>query len=804
MKHPHRIQPSSPLQRVLAVGWLLMLVLSVLWLALSFARGYRFDTSILALLPTSSQSQVIAAADEQLAGLAAQRMLFLVSHNDPEQSLAAAETFSRIIGTSDLFSEVEGRIDEARSREWLALFHAHRYRLMTDEDRQLLISQSPDTDHPLLQQALARLYSPLAASVAPQLLDDPLQLFFDWQLAALPRGGFIPENGWLSRVYDGRSYRMVAATLAGDPYELEFQQAVLALLDEAKSALEEGAELLSSGLLIHAAHGAAQARQEISTIGLGSILGITLMMLYCFRRGGDLLLVFIPILAGCLLALAASILVFERLHMVTIAFGASLIGVATDYSLHYLCAVHEVYPARQQSVLRRIFPAISLGLASSALAYAAQGMAPFPGLQQMAFFSVVGLLGAWLTVVLCFPLLIADSRQPKGALHPLAEALGRRLERWPHAGKKYFYIVLAVLLLAALLQVLRIDFDDGVARLQTSPPELIGVDQQVQALTQSVNPSQYLLISAADAESLLRREEALRPALAALLDDKLIHDYHAISRWLPSSARQQQHLELYEERVFADGGLAERLARSIGSESLLDDMLQRFEQDRSRALSPAEWLESPVGKAQSHLWLGEHSGQVHSLILLAGAGAELRSALIELAAQHDGVEFVDRVQSISEILQDNRQQLQLWVALAYGLVFLLLSRRYGLQAWRILAAPAIASLFTLAILSAAGAALNIFNLLALLLVLGIGLDAGIFLWESGRNAYSWAAITLANATTLLAFGLLSLSDTPVLHQFGITVLLGVSGAWLLAPSFVKTELIKNHKNLLEPEKTVIQ
>lgn len=784
---PASIQTAWNLQGGLAAAWLLILTLSLSWLLLAFARGYSFDTSILALLPDANQrSAVIAEADEQLAGMAAQRMLFLVSHTDPKESLANAETFSAALASSSLFSDIQGRVDEAQREAWLALYQANRYRLMTDFDRQLLAELDPQPDHPLLQQALARLYSPLAASVAPQLLNDPLQLFFSWQLAALPRGGFSPENGWLSRQHEGRSYRMVLASLSGDPYALEVQKAVLALLDEAKAALGEGSQLLSSGLLIHAAYGAAQARQEMSTIGLGSILGITLMMLYCFRRMGDLLLVFIPILAGWLLALAASVMVFDRLHMVTIAFGASLIGVATDYSLHYLCGVHEV-DGRTQSVLRRIFPAISLGLVSSLLAYAAQGMAPFPGLQQMAFFSVVGLAGAWLTVVLWFPLLVSSTRAAKGALHPLATLLGRLLERWPTTNSKAAVVVLGCVLLIAFIQVAGLNFDDQLGRLQTSPQELIAEDQQVQILTESVNPSQYLVVSAPDVESLLRREEALTPALNELMEKQLIHDYHAISRWLPSAARQAEHIELYEQKILSDAGLAGLLAHRIGADSLVGKMRMSFEQDTNGALELDEWLSSPAGKAQSHLWLGGGHEQVHSLILLAGGGAALRSGLLELTAEHDDVAFVDRIHSITQILKSNREQLQLWVTFAYALVFLLLSHRYGWQAWRILAAPAIASLLTLAILSAAGATLNIFNLLALLLVLGIGLDAGIFLWESARNAYSWAAITLANATTLLAFGLLALSKTPVLHQFGITVLLGVSLAWLLAPGFVRTE-----------------
>lgn len=782
-------QEVSRVQQGLAHAWLLTLLLCVLWVVLAFGRGYSFDSSILALLPASSQhNDMAAAADEHLAEMAGQRMLFLISHEEPQQSLAAAESFSQSLASSSLFSEVQGRMDEVRAQEWMAVFQAQRYRLMTDQDRRLLSEIEPGPDHPVLQQALARLYSPMAATVGAQLLDDPLQLFFNWQLAVAPGSAFALENDWLSRRHQGRSYRMVVATLAGDPYELEFQEAVLAQLAAAEVDLPQGSQLLRSGLLIHAAHGAAQARQEISTIGLGSVLGITLLMLYCFRRLADLALVFIPIAAGWLLALASSMLVFDRLHMVTMAFGASLIGVATDYSLHYLCGVHEVHGGAKRSVLRRIFPALSLGVASSLLAYAAQGMAPFPGLRQMAFFSVVGLLGAWLTVVLLFPLLVNPSRAPKGGLHPLAKLLGVLLERWPGTNSKSLIIILAGLVAVSLLQIGRMNFDDQVASLQTSPPSLLEEDRKVQLLTQSVNPGQYLLISAPDEEGLLQREEALGPALEAMVSEGLIHDYQAISRWLPSLLRQQQHLELNATKVFSDNGLAPILAQRIGSAALAENMREKFINRNPEPFTLTEWLGSPAGAAQSHLWLAERGGQVHSLVLVAGlSGAEAYSALAALGEQYPGVEFVDRLGTITTILKENRQQLQFWIAFAYGLVFLLLSRRYGWQAWRILAAPAIASLLTLAILSACGATVNIFNLLALLLVLGIGLDAGIFLWESQRNAYSWAAITLANATTLLAFGLLSLSNTPVLHQFGITVLLGVSGAWLLAPCFVKKQ-----------------
>jgi len=43
------------------------------------------------------------------------------------------------------------------------------------------------------------------------------------------------------------------------------------------------------------------------------------------------------------------------------------------------------------------------------------------------------------------------------------------------------------------------------------------------------------------------------------------------------------------------------------------------------------------------------------------------------------------------------------------------------------------------------------------------------------------AILLSATTTILAFGLLALSNTPALHSFGVIVLVGISVAFLLSP-----------------------
>ncbi|HET6586260.1 MAG TPA: hypothetical protein VFG67_00640, partial [Oleiagrimonas sp.] len=81
-----------------------------------------------------------------------------------------------------------------------------------------------------------------------------------------------------------------------------------------------------------------------------------------------------------------------------------------------------------------------------------------------------------------------------------------------------------------------------------------------------------------------------------------------------------------------------------------------------------------------------------------------------------------------------------------------------------------------------GEPVNVFVVVALILILGLGRDYAVFLREVGARERSPAlAVTLSATTTLLSFGLLSLSRIPALHAFGLATLIGIFASYLLAP-----------------------
>jgi predicted exporter len=93
---------------------------------------------------------------------------------------------------------------------------------------------------------------------------------------------------------------------------------------------------------------------------------------------------------------------------------------------------------------------------------------------------------------------------------------------------------------------------------------------------------------------------------------------------------------------------------------------------------------------------------------------------------------------------------------------------------------------TLGLLALAGVTIGLLHVVALLLVLSMGVDYGVFLAESRADPAGFAAtllsVLVACVSTVLAFGLLAMSASPALQAIGLTVGIGVLLSLVLAPA----------------------
>jgi len=470
---------------------------------------------------------------------------------------------------------------------------------------------------------------------------------------------------------------------------------------------------------------------------------------------------------GLCVATSVSLLVFGQLHLVTLIFGASLLGVAENYGSNYFSARQGLAAAERWAMLRRQIPIVSLAMATTVIGYALLALPSFPGLRQIAAFSAVGLVAAFVTVLWWFPLLDGGGRM---APTRFADWLGSRRALWPSLKARGLLVLLLVSAALVAWGASRLRFDDDIRQLQSAPAGLVAQQREFARLMQAPGLAQFFVVQGRDEQRLLEREEALT---ARLRDMKL--GAQAVSDWLPSLKRQREDAELAARRTAElRPVLVDKLGQAVAPAATA-----------SASLAPQAWLASPASEPVRAQWLGRLGEGMASVVMLRGAeSAEARSALAAL--QLDGVTWVDKVGEVSTLLGRYRQLMSAVLLLGFVLTWAALAWRFGRAAWRALAPTALACLLTVALLAIGGQVLQLFHILPLLILLGLGVDYGIFLLEQpGRSeTRPFLSVTLAAASTLLSFGLLALSGTPALQAFGLTLLMGVFLAWLLTPFFL--------------------
>jgi predicted exporter len=751
------------------VAWLWLAVVLVVgahqW---RFWHEARLNTDVLALLPQDEQAPEVTAATRTLAERASRQVVVMIGAPDWTSARRAAEAWREALSTAKPPLRATSGPSETSLAAAVDFYRPWRDRLLTPAQRSELARTD---DAALVRDALGVLYQPAGARLTPWA-SDPLGLWPRWWTARAAESRARPRDGALWLSHEGLEWVVLPYEITGSAFALNGDAVygdALALARAAALRAVPGVRTLEAGLPLHAEAAAVQASREINTIGWGSLAAVLLLVWLAFRSLRPIVLVGLSLAIGTATALSVTAWVFGEVHLITLVFGASLVGVAEDYGIHYF-ATRQGHPdAVPRALMRQLLPGLVLALSTSVVAYLLLGLAPFPGLRQMALFSATGLVATFLTVA-CWFTLLDRGTVPRSRF---ADAIAASLQRLPSARptRRMVWLALAMLVFC-VAGALRLTAIDDIRQLQSSPPALVSAQLEIGRALGLPSAAQFFLVRGDTAQQVLEREEALKAKLDTLMAEGALGGYSAVSDWVPSLARQE-----------ADARLTARAESAVlaGVSTTLGEKLVR-PAFPAPALTLDAWLNHPVSAASRSLWLGSNAGKVASVVMLRGLHSSSQLPRLAAAAQGlEGVRWVDKAAEVSSLLGRYRVSMTVLLLAGYLAVLGALGWRYGWSAWRAWLPTILASAITVALLGWFGQPFQLFNVLALLLLLGIGVDYGIFLLEHPADGSAWLAVVLGAGSTWLAFGLLALSGTPALRAFGLTLLLGIALVWLLSP-----------------------
>ena len=415
---------------------------------------------------------------------------------------------------------------------------------MLDARTRLTLENNPQD---LLTQNLETLYSPMGQMTAADLEHDPLLIFSRYFNAENPLKLAI-EQGIVILHDADRFWALLLTDLEDEHLQLDKLETLLALVKASTAQVQAaGGELLVTGMPLFTAYGSDSAKQEISTVGAGSSAGIIILLLLTFRSVRPLLLSSLAIGSGLFAALVVSVLVFGKIHIITLVFGASLIGVADDYAIHFMCDSFGAKNWQPRQGLKFIFPGLVIGLLTNLLSYAGLVLSPFPGLQEVALFSAVGLLGAWLTVVMLFPLLLTGFKPVHApVILKIANYWQQHWPVWLLKNRRWLLPVLVIFIAGGLWQLTP---RDDVRLLQSAPAGLLKTADKIKQLLPVSQENQFFLVSGHDLNDWHQNEQQLLKHLKLFTQQHKLMHYQGISDYWPDQRSQQNNYALLGKTV---------------------------------------------------------------------------------------------------------------------------------------------------------------------------------------------------------------------------------------------------------------
>jgi predicted exporter len=763
----------------------------------------RYVTDLSAFLPAKPTPAQQLLVDQLRDGPASRLILGAIEGGDAgARARVCAATAGRLRGDAQ-FSAVNDGEPATEERDRAYLFQ-HRYLL---SDRVTAARFTAPGLQSAIQDTIEDLASPAGMVLKSLLPSDPTgeMLHIIETLDRLPAPS-TSDGVWTSR--DG-SRALLAVQTAARGSDTDAQERAIQAIRSAFAAAQRGLpagggaslHLRLTGPGVFAV--AARARIERAALRLSLISGILVVTLLfaVYRSVAALAMGLAPVASGALIGIAAVALGFGAVHGITLGFGITLIGESVDYSIYFFVQSHRQRDGAQQTWQQSWWPTIRLGMLTSVCGFASLLPSGFPGLAQLGLYSISGLVAAALVTRFVLPALL-----PVGFVIRDVTPLGAGVARLLRPARSLPRTTLAACGLAVSAAALAVLFmhrttlwNRELAALSPVPKADQDFDAQLRADLGSAGVRDLVIVSGTTLESVLAGAERAGQALAPLADAQVIGGFDSPASYLPSLATQA----LRRGSLPDPARLREALQEAAASLGLRAGLLQPFVGDVETArhaplLTPRDLRDTSLQAGFDALMLHPQD-RWSALIPLhtaapraAGADApDIDPARVRAALEGAGVgaaEVLDLKQEADALYAGylgEAIRMSLMGAAAI-VVLLLVALRAMHRVARVLAPLLLAVLTVSAGLVLCGVELSILHLVGMLLIVAVGSNYALFfdrqatLHEAGGESLTLASLVIANASTVIGFGLLSFAQVPVLVALGSTVAPGAFLALVFA------------------------
>jgi len=573
-------------------------------------------------------------------------------------------------------------------------------------------------------------------------------------------------------------------------------------------------QILVTGRSAYVAEISRSMRHDIVVTLLSSILLVGAVFFIGFHRWLPLIGMGFSLVLCCLIAVAAGLLIFHELNMVTIGMCAILIGLGVDFAIlifgRYQQARNEgaEHVEAVEEAVAKLGRAVFFGALTTAVGFLALLLANSAGFTQLGVLIAIGILVAGLCMTSIFLLFTRAKTPPQRSDWVLAVVRNyvRRMLRTPLQILSIALPILLVLLVLALLPQLPLIFDFSAHSMEpkssAAAHALAAIMEKMPVRWEPVlgilrSPNEESLHQSWQAIDAHWREvqragkiKSFSTPAALALSPQLMSANRARLQAIDFSAARQGLTQAianegFSKESFAPGFslLADLEAVARGTKAI---------PDWRKELPPSSSWWFLVDRYFSHdplLTVGfvttNHPLETH---------AQKEMLERELPVPNISLTLSGWSFTLTDLIPWSQRQLILISTLMALFDASLLAILY--RDWRLWLVQIVTLVFAIgamiATMKLAHLPLNLLNVLAFRLVLAIGVDYGIYVllvWQKAREVEHDVAgvvkpVALAGLTAIAGFGSLGFANNPTLSGLGIACAIGL--AWSLGATIFFT------------------
>jgi len=546
-------------------------------------------------------------------------------------------------------------------------------------------------------------------------------------------------------------------------------------------------------------------RFDIVSTLLGSVILVSVVFYVGFRRFRPLVALMNVLLLCCVMAVAAGGLIFHELNLITIGLCSILVGLGVDFGMLLYGSYqsqrnagveHEEAIARS---LKQLGEGVFMGALTTGAAFVSFVLSDCSAFAQLGTLIAIGILIASVLMMTVFYASVSKRRPPEE--HDLLFEGGKRYVGMVFRNPKPVLITTSVFLLAlcgiavAPVWQLRMEADP-----KTLEPECQASDalHTIQASFPAAKEPLLVLVDATDAESCHDEWTKIQKQWSGLVAAGKIKSFLSPTPFVLSPERGRENLKQLAgvDLVAARDSYTKALATegfnaSDAAFQNVFNLIDALQAERKSGAPVTNWRD--ILPPSSSWWFvldtffarDSYLSSAYVTPLEHIKNVEQKDALHdELTVPGVSMHITGWTYVLADLIPWAKHKLVLLsvVMISFNIVLLSFLYRRIEPLLILMVSLALSIGAMIACLKIFGFALNLFNVLAFPLVLGVGVDYGIYILlamrQPGDKEYAFATIIkpviLAGLTAVAGFGSLAIAHNPALRGLGAVSAIGIA------------------------------